>query len=258
MGGLVALTAEWGFLGGASSPAPTPRERIDLGIRDSDAATITWIGFQEPTEHEAKQSTTEQAAQTAGGGSPGVPTALRETVIKQAEATSRTAAAALDAAVRALREIDFTVEDNEQPEERVEPEAGEAAKGAPQETEPAERPGDSERESDAVSIEEPLKIQWGKPIAAEGLEIITTRKGPDFSAYTSVTARPKPLFVEISFGPEGVQQVKRVEKLGSSGNEDIDRPYINVIYRWRARGERIDALAEGEVVKVRLRIIVNL
>ena len=187
-----------------------------------------------------------------------MPTALRQLVVQRAEATSQRAAAAIDAAVRALREIDFTVQNEERPEERVEPEAGEASRGAPSETEPVERPGDSERESDAVSIEEPLKIQWGKPIAAEGLEIITTRKGPDFSAYTSVTARPKPLFVEISFGPEGAQQVRRVEKLGSSGNEDIDRPYINVIYRWRARGERIDALGADEVVKVRLRIIVNL
>jgi len=256
---LVALSADWGLLGAPSSPTTTPRERIDLGIRDSDAATITWIGFREPTEHEAKKSTTEQAAQTAGGGTTGVPTALQQVVVEQAQATSQAAAAALDAAVRALREIDFSVvEEHAQPEERVEPEAGEATKGSPQETEPAEREGDSERESDAVSIEDPLKIQWGKPIAAKGLEIITTRKGPDFSAYTSVTARPKPLFVEISFGPEGPQQVRRVEKLGSSGNEDIDRPYINVIYRWRARGERIDALADGEVVKVRLRIIVNL
>ncbi len=254
-GGLVALSADWLVAPGAS-PSPA-RERTDLGIRESNAATITWIGFETPTEHQAKESTVEQAAQTAGGGTPGVPGAVREMVARQAEATTRAAAAALDAVVRALREVDLTIAEDA-PEERVEPRPAEASRGAPQQSEPAPKPGDAEREADAVSLEAPVRIQWGKPIAAEGLEILTTRKGPDFSAYTSVTARPKPLFVEISFGPEGPQQVTRVERLGSSGNPDIDRPYINVIYRWRARGERIDALGPGEVVKVRLRIIVHL
>jgi len=254
-GGLVALGGDW--LNTGSAPPPVSRDRVPLGIRDSNAATITWIGFEAPTEHQARESTVEQAAQTAGGGTPGAPGAIRELVTKQAESTTRAAAAALDAVVRALQEVDLTIAEDA-PAERVEPQPAEASRGAPQQAEPAPKPGDAEREADAVSLEKPVKIQWGKPIAAEGLEILTTRKGPDFSAYTSVTARPKPLFVEISFGPEGPQQVTRVEKIGSSGNPDIDRPYINVIYRWRARGERIEALGPGEVVKVRLRIIVHL
>ena len=91
--------------------------------------------------------------------------------------------------------------------------------------------------------------------------ILTRTKGPDFTAYTSVTARPKPLFVEISFGAPndaGLAQVTYVQLLASSGNPDIDRPYLDVIYLWRARGERIDALTECQTIKVRMLIIVSL
>ncbi len=246
----------WENTTSAAAIPPPPADRTPLGIRDSAAPTITWIGFREPVEQQARQSTLEQAAQQTGGGSPATRAAF-EQLTRRAEAASQTAATALSAALRALQQIDLTTSDvpaeEPQPEPQPQPTETAAAQPAP---EPAPNPGNAERESDAFSIEEPIKIQWGKPIAAEGLEILTTRKGPDFSAYTAVTARPKPLFVEIAFNPDG--GVHAVKRLASSGNPDIDRPYLDVIYRWRARGQRIDALAPNETVKVRLRIIVHL
>lgn len=249
------------------SPAlvPLPPDRVALGIERSDAATITWIGFEEPEPQEAPESTVEQAAQRIGGASARARIDVEQATREATARAQRAATEALRAIERAFGAFELPRGDGEAPREpaMAEAPADETAQAA-QEAEPApaeraDRPaevaGNAEREADAVSIEEPVEIEWGKPIAAKGLEILTRKKGPNYSAYTRVATRPSNPFVEISFGPDGA--VRYVDVLKSSGVRDVDRPLVDAIYTWRARGERVDRLAAGDVVKVRLRIVIR-
>lgn len=45
-----------------------PRPPLHLGVRDSQAVTLTWVGFEVPSEHEARLSEVEQAAFSPGTG----------------------------------------------------------------------------------------------------------------------------------------------------------------------------------------------
>jgi len=258
---VIHLITAWALTSATRPPDPSerrtppPEPQTPLGIDRSDAATITWIGFQDPAPNHAAKSTVEQAAQQIGGGQPAQATqALRQLQRRSAQS----ARATLDAVIRALRDIDLSA-----PRQQ----SADASKASPQ-TEPAQRPqpepapgdpaptrGNAEREADAFSIEDPVKIEWGKPVAAEGLEILTRKKGPDYSAFTRVSARPRPPLIEISFNDQGA--VTFVEIMRSSGYDDVDRPLTDAIYTWRARGERIDNLAPGGTLAVRLRIIIR-
>lgn len=48
----------------ADRPRPDENQPLRLGIDRSQAATINWVGFEQPTEHSAEHSTVEQAAVT--------------------------------------------------------------------------------------------------------------------------------------------------------------------------------------------------
>jgi len=252
-----ALTSAQPARPAAETRTTPPEPRTPLGIDDSDAATITWIGFQEPTPNSARKSTTEQAAQRLGGGRPAGP-APERTLRRLQRQTAAAARSAVDALRRALEDVDLSAAPPREPDEPRRP-AEEAQTARPQPDpapgDPAPSPGNAEREADAFSIEEPVEIEWGKPVAAEGLEILTRTKGPDYSAYTRVSARPKPPLLEITFNKSG--RVEFVDVRRSSGYEDVDRPLTDAVYTWRARGERLDNLAEGGTLTVRLRIIIR-
>ena len=50
---------------------PESDNELDLGIERSNTVTITWMGFEEPTEHQARKSEVDQAEMTtdpSGGG----------------------------------------------------------------------------------------------------------------------------------------------------------------------------------------------
>lgn len=268
---LAALS--FGGLSGSRSAAPdalAPEEPpLPLGLDRSDATTITWIGFETPTPNQARESTIEQAAQAVGGGRP-APRAVTETLRRAAERAQSQTESALRALERLLDSVEFAT--SEEPEaETVAAAPAEAAPPNPDrpspQPEPSPQPGNAEREADAVSIEEPVKIEWGSPIAAKGLEILTRKAGPNYSAHTrvmlSVRRPPAPLikivFAKSSDSPSGESRgrVTYVEVLRSSGVADIDRPLVDAIYTWRARGERLEALADGETIAVRLRIIIQ-
>lgn len=122
---------------------------------------------------------------------------------------------------------------------------------------PAGNPGlQDERESDATSLTQPLRIAPGKPAAAEGLDIITRR--PQFTRLTRVTAVPANPLVRITFNRTG--RVGKVELLQSSGTTDVDGPVINAVYQWTAKGKKIEALAmqpPGSGLALTVRIILN-
>ncbi|MBL0928303.1 MAG: hypothetical protein IBJ11_11740 [Phycisphaerales bacterium] len=98
----------------------------------------------------------------------------------------------------------------------------------------------SDRDSEPASTQTIGREQFGQPLAARGLRILT--RSARFSYYTQLTARPRDPLFRLHFGRDG--EVKNVEILRSSGYPDIDRPIIDSLWRWRAEGEALKSLLE--------------
>ena len=121
----------------------------------------------------------------------------------------------------------------------------------------AESPAEpSEKESDAAAIESAIDVVLGRPLAAEGLEIITRR--PRFATTTLLTANPKSPVVLITFGRDGTVIQARFaiddDKVLDSGNIDVDQPLLDAIYGWRAKGVAIDDLPVDDQAGVTISI----
>lgn len=97
-----------------------------------------------------------------------------------------------------------------------------------------------DREADASAVVDSIEVVPGKPAAANGLRIQTSR--PQWSMATKLTARPRNPTVRITFGPTGRVVKAEFEKGKSTGYTDVDQPLLNAMYRWTARGEAIDKL----------------
>jgi len=111
----------------------------------------------------------------------------------------------------------------------------------------------SEMESDPTSKLEVLlaDIKLGKPIAGHGLQIKPRR--PSFTTLTMLTAAPGNPLVEIRFPRSGRPVLAKI--LESSGDRRVDEAILNSLYRWRAQGEQLEALGEGQSIPIRLRIM---
>ncbi|MBU6412381.1 MAG: hypothetical protein KGS45_02820 [Planctomycetes bacterium] len=104
-----------------------------------------------------------------------------------------------------------------------------------------DKPGEKDdREADASAVIDSIDVVPGKPAAAKGLRIQTSR--PQWSMATKLTARPRNPVIRITFGPTGRVVTAEFEKGKSTGYPDVDQPLLNAIYRWTARGETIDKL----------------
>lgn len=104
-----------------------------------------------------------------------------------------------------------------------------------------DKPGEKDdREADASAVIDSIDVVPGKPAAAKGLRIQTSR--PQWSMATKLTARPRNPVIRITFGPTGRVVKAEFEKGKNTGYPDVDQPLLNAIYRWTARGEAIDKL----------------
>lgn len=138
-------------------------------------------------------------------------------------------------------------------------EAGPAdPKPAPAESAASEaeaQPGNAEAEAEATSKKDPITWKPGQTAAAEGLEI-TTRLPAKLSIPAELlSARIRPVF-DISFARDG--SAKLVEVVRSSGNVNVDEPWVSALYRWRAKGPALDALDPGDpdaVVTIQIQIL---
>jgi outer membrane biosynthesis protein TonB len=119
-------------------------------------------------------------------------------------------------------------------------------------TPPGEPADPSDQESDATSTRDvPLDdIKLGKPFASQGLRIKPRR--PEFTTLTMLTAAPHNPLAELRFRRDGKPQ--RVRILRSSGDARIDEGILNSLYRWRASGKKLQELAKGETIPVRIQI----
>ncbi len=118
------------------------------------------------------------------------------------------------------------------------------------------KPGDqADRESDATSVIEAAPANWksGKPLASPGLEI-RTRK-PTLTILQRISLSAKNPLCRIKFAANGVP--KSVDFLERSGSRDFDQAIKASLYRWRARGKRLQELKKDQTADVDIRIIIR-
>ncbi|MBC8203445.1 MAG: energy transducer TonB [Planctomycetes bacterium] len=236
---------------------PLEKPEIVLGIDQSEASTLTWIGYEQYQKHLARLADVEQAAMQLEQPSP--KPAAQEVVLEQPQKNikkilddlSETIAPVTDAATKlidALRGLQFSFA-SPTPPPTVQP-----SHSREQVVEANPKPVSefSDLESDPTSIVEVPRENWktGRPIAAEG--IILRPRRPSFTAHQSVTNAPNGLTAVLVIDNRG--RPIDVEIIRSTGSSSIDRSLVASLYRWRAAGEKIDAVLENESIHITIHI----
>ena len=120
-----------------------------------------------------------------------------------------------------------------------------------------QNPGEkSPSEASATALTDPVEIRPGRVAAAQGLQITTVR--PDFDMATMALSRPRSPTLVIEFGNDGRVRRARFLPGRTTGVRSIDQPLLDAVYRWTARGEALEHLAdEDETVSITMRIILR-
>ncbi|MEL7472704.1 MAG: hypothetical protein AAGK04_05240 [Planctomycetota bacterium] len=275
---LLHLMIVWGFgrlmmsdsIGVRSGLEPDDLDRSELvlGVDDSSATTLTWLGFEDPTRHEALiDAEQEQAELTLDRAAPTAPVERFEEPtpapeVSAAEASSSAEAGAIDPLPLEPRRADGLAVlpgvDTTDPEvgpsealavpERSRPRVSAPAEGVPGLT--------SDREAPAVSLERAVQVVLGRPVAAQGLYIETRR--PKVSNWDWVRGSARNPTIRLTYRADGtVREVAFVERDGrvlSTGHPFVDDKVITAAYDFTARGERIEALDRGEELRLEMQI----
>ncbi len=268
-------------------------DQVKLGIDESTASTMTWIGFEDYQEHLAALADVEQAAfQTTPTGSEASPAASPTESPPPApdpqdpqvdpstspdpfdeleawfdaeegegpelgEPTSPDARSqALEDIIERLEKMMENTVETERPEPAPKPQEPAPPEPAPAQPQPAGQPGvQSDQESDATSTVEVTmeQLTLGRPLAAQGL-LIKPRK-PVFTTLTLLTAIPANPKAELRFRRDG--KPARVRLLESSGDSRIDEAVLNSLYRWRAAGKKLRELERNETIPIQIRIMLR-
>jgi hypothetical protein len=280
-------------------PKPTAAERpgppvVRLGLEKSQAATLTWVGFEQATEHQAEQSVTEQSAFTTSPPSPSSAPALRPAPPPPAPAVLATPsprpepdpspAEAERRLAEQIRSLSGQLADAQRALERrlsglaeaLPTARSAAATGAPEresqpspqqpQTQPTAAPQtglpgtESDKESIATSVKKAPTVRPGQVMAGQGLEIKT--RVPRWTTTTMLTHQPRNPTVRIVFGRDGaVRQAEFVRDgaiIYNTGSEDVDQPLLNAIYGWTAKGQAIrDLKPEDPGVSILITIILS-
>ncbi|HYE63513.1 MAG TPA: hypothetical protein VD997_16100 [Phycisphaerales bacterium] len=110
-----------------------------------------------------------------------------------------------------------------------------SAKASAPQAEPGLR---ADEESPAASVVGSLVFKPGEPLAGKGLRVWTVT--PKYAVTTRYLARPKNAVVLITFGRDG--KVRKAVFKERTGYEDVDKPLLEAVYRWTARGEALSSL----------------
>ncbi len=98
-----------------------------------------------------------------------------------------------------------------------------------------------DRESSATALTKPLEIRPGRTLAIKG-QIEVRTKRPVFTRLVRLTASPTSVTIRAEFNAQGV--VVRHHWVKATGYRDIDDPVADALYRFRASGPAIRALAD--------------
>ncbi len=225
------------------------KPEIDLGIDKSKESTLTWIGYEEYEEQRARFANVEQAQMKADTelADPNQATAVLTTIQDISKPFSEFTSQFLEM----LQGIEITIPSKE----IVKVEQVEIPETPHLQVEIEEIPAEgspSDRDSEATSVINITSDQWkkGKPLAAQG--IVLRPRRPSFTANQLVTNAPSDLVAELHIGARG--KPKRVVIVYSTGSGSIDRTLEASLYRWRASGDKIDALVGEETVNITIHI----
>ncbi len=229
-----------------ASHIPTPPEEqpdIRLGLSESQTSTLTWIGYREYEQHLAVYAEQEQAAMQVDPLS--IPTPV-------SEPTASTVTPVLAELLQDLSDLGtqlLAAAQSTPIPEPPQPPAPAAIAETPVESKPAD-PAD--RDADPTSTIEVPPENWktGKPVAGEGIQLRPKR--PSFTAHQAVTSAPGSMFATLFIDHTG--RPIRVEIVEGTGSGSIDRTLKSSLYSWRASGERIDAMSEGETIRIPIEI----
>ncbi len=236
---------------------PLEKPEVILGIDQSETSTLTWIGHEHYQKHLAQLAKVEQAAMQLEQTSLQPPP--QKVVIEQPQKNikkvlddlTETIAPLTDAAsklIDALRGLQFSFA-SPTPPPTVRPEPSQEQVLESKTETVAEF---SDLESDPASIVEVPRENWktGRPIAAEG--IILRPRRPSFTAHQSITNAPNGLTAVLMIDHRG--RPIDVEIITGTGSSSIDRSLVASLYRWRAAGEKINAVIEGETIHITIHI----
>lgn len=116
-----------------------------------------------------------------------------------------------------------------------------------EESTPTSAPRD-EREAPPVSRLSDLRVQPGRVIARQGIEIRTVE--PRFSDIARRTSLPRNPDVLLTFNTDG--EVLHARVIRSTGYANIDGPVLASLYRWTAHGELLEEVDDTFTLRVRI------
>lgn len=270
------LLAVW-FVRSQVGVRPAP-PIIPLGRTITDASGTDWIAWEQWEIMNAKQSLVSQAAFTTN-----VPDSVPSEVVSEgstladeilAEAARR---AESTAPVDPNLQVPLTLDGSlPLPSDRPNPEAtpqtpsedgGDTTDGGgadPQVPDPSPEPDEPARPGplDAPAVVkidvDAQTLQQGSPAPAEGMELRPRR--PDLNLTQRMRqVKQNPIFGFV-FGPpddKGVAKPTEVFVIRSSGDAEIDASLRTNGYRWRATGEKLDELEEGQTAQIDVRILLR-
>lgn len=280
--GALGLERAVGLKGVTAEIEPQPPEASETdnevapGIDNGRRLAVAWLGFEDPTEHTAPQSTTEQAALTPDPGGlvapadvvsptpepPAPETPPVETIAEPEPEPAESFAPALpidppEGLADPIPEPSDTpnTEPTEAIPEQPTPTPTATPGGGPEPTDQPGRssvPGDAgeadDRFSTPTALERAIDVQPGRPAAREGLEVIT--KFFPIWQNLQISTRPNNPVVRLTFNAEGkvslAEFVVEEGKVYSTGSPRYDETVLNGLYTWTARGDRIDELKGAE------------
>lgn len=135
------------------------------------------------------------------------------------------------------------------------PDSGGGAPATPPSDSPLPpEPDAADKASDATSTISVPREKWisGHPVASQGLELFPRK--PSFTTLQTLSGA-RNMLVTIRFGKDG--KPKTVDILEHSGNEGIDAAVKASLYRWRAKGTRLDAVADEQTLDITLELIMH-
>lgn len=252
-------------------PLPQPDEPV-LGRETPAVSTLSWISHEDYRELVAPKAQTEQPAlQDVVDPVAEAPPIRDATVPMPAPQSEQTPAATAapqeptppvepQPATAAAPDIPLPepVPDGElarldpaEPAEVVEPTP---PTEQPQQPRPAAAPSPESRPTSAARDEQTvdptsltdsdLEVTTGNVMVGQGIEITTAR--PDITVITALFAASiRNTRVEIKFNAEG--QVDQARLLNSTGNESVDGAVLASLYKWKAKGERLE-LADPHII----------
>jgi hypothetical protein len=244
---------------------PEPKPRIHLGIDESKAEGLSWLGYAEATEHSAPLSSVDQSAMSPQPGDvteaqapaapppnlqPPAPPRVRSAQVEEAAQTIVETGRRLSDAIRRATRPPEDQSAKPEPQTPQNPSTSPPSQAA----KPRGNPGlPADKESLASSVKKAPSVKPGQVLAANGLDIQT--KAPKWSYTTMRTRRPANPTVQITFGRDG-----KVVRAGfatdgvtiySTGYEDVDEPLLSAVYSWTAKGKKLVELTnqdpDGEV-----------